>query len=125
MFLDYPENITAFDGERVIWNCKAKGSLQIEFWVNGTVASEESVEGAGFVEGIQDVIDSTTKQINLTATAFKEYNNTVVSCRAINIIGNDSISGDNSVLLIQGMIYLSSSHLYLLVFNCRSIKFSW
>ena len=104
VFLDYPENITAFDGERVIWNCKAKGSLQIEFSVNGTVASQQSVESAGFVEGIQDVIDSTTKQRNLTATAFKKYNNTVVSCRAISIVVNKSISGDNSSLLIQGMI---------------------
>ena len=104
VFLDYPENITAFDGERVIWHCKAKGSSEIQFSVNGTLASEESVNRAGFVQGVLDDVDSTTKQINLTATAFKTYNNTVVSCRAINIIGNDSISGDNSVLLIQGMI---------------------
>ena len=106
VFLDYPENFTAFDGEIVTWHCKAKGSSEIGFSVNGTVASDKSVNDKGFVQGAIDVIDSTTKQINLTATAFKRYNNTVVSCRAINIniIGDESISSDNSVLLIQGMI---------------------
>ena len=108
VILEYPENTVAINGERIVWLCKAKGSDVIQFLVNGTFASEQTIQDKGFVQGFIDNIDSTTKQRNLTVTALTQYNNTEIQCVAIdNNQPSMPIHSDIALLLIQGMEDLS------------------
>ena len=108
VFLDHPENAVAINGERIDWQCKAKGSDEIQFRVNETFASEQTIQDKGFVQGFLEDIDNTTKQRNLTVTALSQYNNTKIQCVAIdNNQPSMPMYSDIAVLLIQGMVELS------------------
>ena len=100
VFLHHPESKAAINGERVDWQCKAKGSDEIQFLVNNTFASDKSVNDKGFV---QTDVNSTTQRINLTATALTQYNNTEIQCAAFITSGNATVLLSNiGNLLVQG-----------------------
>ena len=101
--MQHPESKAAINGERVDWQCKVKGSDEIQFLVNKTFASDRSVDDKGFVQTVLEDVNSTTQQINLTATALTQYNNTEIQCVAL--IGNTKALFSNiGKLLVQGKL---------------------
>ena len=94
------------------FSCVAVDSELILLCVNGTFASYQSVIDKGFMElGIED-IDSTTRRINLTATALTQYNNTEIRCYAFNYNNTVTNFSDIGILLVQGKLSLRPISLY-------------
>ena len=110
-FLTHPDNITVLHGTEVEFSCVAVEVDLLSFFVNGTAANEQSVIDKGFIELGTEDIDSTTRRINLTATALTQYNNTEIECFAIDI-GIDPIFSDVGILLVQGKLLLRPISLY-------------
>ena len=94
------------------FSCVAVDSDLLSFFVNGTVATEQSVIDKGFIQlGIED-IDPTTRRRNLTATALTQYNNTKIQCIAIEFGNSELQLSDNGTLLVQGKLILRLISLY-------------
>ena len=114
--MQHPESIVAINGERVDWQCKAKGSDEIQFLVNNTFASDKSVDDKGFVQTVLEDVNNTTQQINLTATALTQYNNTEIQCAAFITSGNATVLFSNiDNLSVQG------KSLNINLFSCTNV----
>ena len=103
-----PESFNVIDGDSVVFQCRAKAD-QVELFVNGTLADEQTVIDKGFKESAITDIDETTKERTLTATALSQYNNTNIICRAsitVNIVDVEAVASDPAILLIQGNNYI-------------------
>ena len=66
------------------FSCVAIDSDLLSFF-DVTDASQESVTNEGFMQLGIEVIDSTTRKINVTATALTQYNNTEIQCVAFDV----------------------------------------
>ena len=104
--LTHPDNITVPCGTEVEFSCVAVDSDLLFFFVNGTVANDQSVIDEGFIPLGIEVIDSTTLRRNLTATALTQYNNTEIQCIAIEFGNSELQLSDIGTLLLQGKLIL-------------------
>ena len=99
-----PESANVIDGDSVVFQCKARAE-EMSFFVNGTLAAKQLDKG--FEESIVTVINGTTIERTLTATALTQYNNTNIICRAlntVNIVDVEAVISDPAILLVQGNV---------------------
>ena len=90
------------DGTAVQFSCTVVAE-EIDYIVNGTRTNQPNIIDAGFIESEVDVLNATTRRLNLTTTALSQYNNTEVYCRGLNTMMSfgQSVS-ETAILLIQG-----------------------
>ena len=94
------------------FSCVAVEADLLLFFVDGIVATEQSVTDKGFIQLGTEDIDSTTRRTNLTATALTQYNNTEIQCLAIDTGNVKQLFSDNGTLLVQGKLLLRLIFLY-------------
>ena len=78
---------------------------ELDWLVNKTRADEQTIVDKGFMQGGINDISETTRERTLKAIGLTQYNNTNITCRAVNF-GNDfgRIFSEPAVLLVQGNI---------------------
>ena len=93
------------------FSCVAVDSFLLSFFVNGTVASQESVFDKDFMQLGTEFIDPSTTRRNLTATALTQYNNTEIQCVVTDFV-NPGLFSHIGILLVQGKLLLRLISLY-------------
>ena len=83
---------------------------EIDIFVNDTATNEQNIIQAGFIES-QDILNATTRRLNVTATALSQYNNTEVYCRGLNTLDMMTFPAlsEVAVLLVQGKLIITYS----------------
>ena len=104
------------DGTTVQFSCVAVAE-EINYFVNNTATNEQNIIDAGFTESGVDILNDTTRRLNLTATALSQYNNTEVLCRGLNTVGLMTFPtfSEVAVLLVQGKLITTYSPLYIII----------
>ena len=97
------------DGTIVQFSCTVIAE-EIDVLVNDTATNEQNIVQAGFIE-LQDILNATTRRLNVTATALSQYNNTEVYCRGVNIVDHMPFTALSEVatLLVQGKFIITFS----------------
>ena len=102
------------DGTTVQFSCTIVAE-EIDYFVNNTATNRPHITEAGFNESDSvDVLNATTRTLNLTATALSQYNNTEVLCRGLNTVGLMTFTAlsEVAVLLVQGKLNTTYYPLY-------------
>ena len=104
------------DGTTVQFSCVAVAE-EINYFVNNTATNQQNIIDAGFTESGVDILNDTTRRLNLTATALSQYNNTEVLCRGLNTVGLMTFPtfSEVAVLLVQGKLITTYSPLYIII----------
>ena len=97
------------DGTTVQFSCTVIAE-EIDIFVNDTATNEQNIIQAGFIES-QDILNATTRRLNVTATALSQYNNTEVYCRGLNTLDMMTFPAlsEVAVLLVQGKLIITYS----------------
>ena len=97
------------DGTIVEFSCTVIAE-EIDIFVNDTATNEQNIIQAGFIES-QDILNATTRRLNVTATALSQYNNTEVYCRGLNTLDMMTFPAlsEVAVLLVQGKLIITYS----------------
>ena len=97
-----PESVNVIAGDTVIFHCVVRAE-ELDWLVNKTRADEQTIIDKGFIEGGVNDISETTRERILTVTAFMNYTNTNITCRALNTVNDFGIMfSEPAVLLVQG-----------------------
>ena len=76
---------------------------ELDWLVNKTRADEQTLIDKGFLQGGINDINETTRERTITTTALSQYNNTNITCRALNTVNDFGIIfSEPAVLLVQG-----------------------
>ena len=100
------ETVCVIEGDTAVFYCIARAD-EIYFFVNGTIADEQSVDEEGFKESKLVDINETIKEKTLTTTALTQYNNTSITCRASiteNKFPVDNVLSSPAILLVRGTL---------------------
>ena len=95
------------DGTTVHFSCTVIAE-EIDLFVNDTATNEQTIQG--LMESV-DILNATTRRLNLTTTALSQYNNTQVYCRGMNTVGKMTFRALSKVatLLVQGKFIITYS----------------
>ena len=107
-YITQPVSLNTSLNSTVTFTCEATGVSIINFYVNETVAAQQSIRNKGFTELGQVTINGTINRRSISVYAQEINNNTNISCFAIP--GN--IKSDNATLRIQGKVMY---YLYLII----------
>ena len=93
--------------------------MEVDFFVNNTATNAENIVEAGFTESSVDILNATTRRLNISATALSQYNNTEVYCRGLTIFGLMLFPAysEVAVLLVQGEFIITYCILYIVSNN--------
>ena len=97
-FITQPVSLNTSLNSTVNFTCEATGVSAILFYVNSTLALQQSNIDKGFTESGQVTINGTIRRRSLSAYAQEINNNTNISCSA------DGVRSDNAILRIQGKV---------------------
>ena len=76
---------------------------ELDWLVNKTRADEQTIVDKGFMQGVINDINETTRERILTATGLTQYTNTNITCRAVNLVNDFGVMfSEPAVLLVQG-----------------------
>ena len=123
VIIDGPDSVNAVDGKTVQFSCvvqfSSAGTMEVDFFVNNTATNAPNIVESGFTESSVDILNATTRRLNITATASSQYNNTKVKCRGLNIVGLTTFPAysEVAVLLVQGKFIITYSILYIVSNN--------
>ena len=138
VFLVHPTSIASVDGSTVEFTCTANNTEAIDYRVNDTSASLESVTSKGFNELDAEDIDTLVIRRNLSVTVSSLYNNTEILCIAI---GDPNVNSNTATLTVQGTTHVHDNQQSLLslisgllssvdglsysFIDCSTINISW
>ena len=114
VFLVHPTSIAAVDGSTVEFTCTVNDSESLQYIVNDTLASLESVTSKGFKQLSSDELAPRVFRRNLSVTVSSLYNNTEIWCRAVGSIANSN----KATLTVQG-----NTHAYMTINNHYCLSF--
>ena len=132
-YITQPVSLNTSLNSTVTFTCEATGVSLINFYVNETVAAQQSIVNKGFTELGQVTINGTITRRLLSVYAQKINNNTNISC----FTSPGDIISDNATLRIQGknisLSYIfpilgplaSVSDLNYIILNGSSVLLSW
>ena len=98
----HPQSVNTTLNSTVSFTCEAVADL-IDFRVNDSSAANVNIINRGFTQQLIDILNGGKLRRELLALAFKDNNNTNISCRAIN---SEIAYSDIAVLRIQGELML-------------------
>lgn len=109
LFYEQPESKTALEGTTATFNCSINNTeFKIHWWVNGTDLSHTP---QGFEVNVTNIRTFGQLEVN----AFQTYNNTSVTCVAIDLIDlNEFLTclSDTALLIVVGK-YVYSHYMYM------------
>ena len=96
-FTEQPQSARQAEGLETVFECLYPGAISYAWAINGTFLSD-------YPPGIVTDSPSGGSPATLTIPAIPEYNNTVIQCRAIVVVGGDIQLplSDNATLTVYG-----------------------
>ena len=119
----HPQSINTTLNSTVSFTCEAIAD-EITFRVNDESAANTDVIRKGFTQQLQENLGGDKKRRMLLAKAFKDNNNTNISCRAIDlgivysnyavltIQGEHTINNNSIPTIILGLVHILDCYIY-------------